>query len=62
MALIKPIDLTANVIASYECEKYRNYMRSNGKEKEILTREKKTSSIDQSGPLDGFIQGHVSLS
>ena len=33
-------------------------MRSNGKEKEILRKEKKTSSIDQSGPLDGFIQGH----
>jgi hypothetical protein len=46
----------------YECEKYRNYMRSNGKEKEILRREKKTSSIEQSGPLEGFIQGHVSLS
>jgi hypothetical protein len=46
----------------YEYEKYRNYMRSNGKEKEILRREKKTSSIKQSGPLKGFIQGHISLS
>jgi hypothetical protein len=46
----------------YECKKYRNYMRSNGKEKDILRREKKTSSIDQSGPLEAFIQGHGSLS